>query len=229
LGYYMLYQDISKSESLQPIITNTYLNLFGEECGHSLKSAKADNLFEKIPIQVDIYPEELIRKLAMYWSKHALYEQSSYYGSFLTRENNSILGVKKVDWNSISEEDKIAYAENRTLNGHNKHIKHIKTRKENGEMLTEIVKALNDNDIKTIFFITPYTKCYNSLIDPAYKPNILDALEKLEYPVEFLDMNDYSDMFDDTDFIDSDHLNLQGAHKATNLLNQFTAMVEGDE
>ena len=44
-------------------------------------------------------------------------------------------------------------------------------------------------------------------IDARYKPDILDALDKLNDPVEFLDMNDYSDIFPDEDFIDSDHLN----------------------
>lgn len=54
-------------------------------------------------------------------------------------------------------------------------------------------------------------------------------LEDLPYPVEFLDMNDYQEVFGDSDYLDSDHLNLQGALKATNLLNEFIKTIEKRE
>ena len=126
----------------------------------------------------------------------------------------------------MSDEEKDDYAINRTLNGHNKHIKHEFTRKENGEYLSEIVDILTQNDIKVYFFITPYTRNYLKYIDSRYKPDILNALNNLKDPVEFLDMNDYSDIFSDEDFIDSDHLNKQGAIKATALLNEYIALAE---
>ena len=155
-------------------------------------------------------------------------EQSSYYGNLRTRENNNMLGVKKVLWDSLSESERRAYAENRVLNGHNKHIEHIQTREENGKILSEMVKYLSDNDIKTYFFVTPYTDIYMNLIDSRYKEDMVRFLSDLPYQVEYFDMNDLSNVFVDEDFLDSDHLNLQGAHKATALLNNFIAMAEGE-
>lgn len=228
LGYYMLYQDLSLSKLVRVIIPSVYLNLFGEYKCHNWPEAKMEDPFSSIDYDKDMYPERLIRGLCEFWSDKVILEQSSYYGDLLARENNNMLGVKKVQWESLSEEDRRTYAENRVLNGHNKHIEHVHTREENGVLLSDMVKFLADNDIKTYFFITPYTDEYMRFIDSRYKEDIVNALSDLPYPVEFFDMNDLSQEFDDGDFIDSDHLNLRGAHKATALLNAFISMVENE-
>ena len=228
LGYYGLYWDLSLSTRLRVLISSIYLNLFGEEKYHNWPEAERKDPFLSITFNEEMYPRELIKELCEYWSEKALLEQSSYYGDLYVRENTNMLGVKKVIWNSLSEDERRAYAENRVLNGHNKHIEHVKTREENGRILSDMVKLLSDNDIKTYFFITPYTDNYLNLIDPRYKEDIVKALSDLPYPVEFFDMNDFSNEFKDEDFLDSDHLNLQGAHKATALLNNFIAMAEGE-
>jgi len=228
LGYYMLFQDLSLSKLVRAIISSVYLNLFGDDKCHNWCDAERKDPFSSLSFDKDMYPSEVIKGLCEYWSEKALLEQSSYYGDLLTREKCNMLGVKKVQWESMTESDRKAYAENRVLNGHNKHIAHVQTREENGVILSDMVKFLTDNDIKTYFFITPYTKDYMRLIDPRYKDDIVNALSDLPYPVEFFDMNDLSQEFDDTDFLDSDHLNLQGAHKATALLNSFIDMAEGE-
>ena len=228
LGYYMLYQDLSLSTILRVIISSIYLNLFGETKYHNWPEAEKKDPFSKMSFDEEMYPRELMYKLCEFWAEKAILEQSSYYGDLLVRENVNMLGVKKVQWSSLSDADRRAYAENRVLNGHNKHIEYKKTREENGTILWDMVKFLSDNDIKTYFFITPYTDEYMSLIDPRYKEDIVKTLSDLPYPVEFFDMNDLSHEFDISDFLDSDHLNLQGAHKATALLNSFICMAEGE-
>lgn len=227
LGYYMLYQDLSLSKLVRVIIPSVYLNLFGEDRFHNWSEAKKRDPFSSVTFDEELYPPELMKELCRFWSDKAILEQSSYYGDLLARENNNMLGVKKVLWSSLSKDDRKAYAENRVLNGHNKHIEHVQTREENGVILSEMVKLLADNNIKTYFFITPYTDFYMEFINPGYKEDIFKALSELPYPVEFFDMNDLSQEFDDGDFIDSDHLNLHGAHKATSLLNSFISMAEG--
>ncbi len=228
LGYYMLYQDLSLSTMVRVIIPSVYLNLFGDNAYHNWPEAKKEDPLSKITFDEEMYPGELMGKLCEFWAEKALIEQSSYYGDLLARENCNMLGVKKVKWSSLSDADRRAYAENRVLNGHNKHIEHIKTREENGRILYDMVKFLADKNIKTYFFITPYTDDYMRIIDPRYKDDIVKALSDLPYPVEFFDMNDIKQEFDDSDFLDSDHLNLQGAHKATALLNSFICMAEGE-
>ena len=227
LGYYMLYQDLSLSKMVREIIPSVYLNLFDESKYHNWPEAEKKNPFSSVTYDEEMYPKELIERLCVFWAEKAILEQASYYGDLLARENNNMLGVKKVQWGALSDADKRTYAENRVLNGHNKHINHVQTREENGVILSEMVKYLSDNSIKTYFFVTPYTDEYMSLIDSRYKDDIVKALSDLPYPVEFLDMNDISQEFDDSDFIDSDHLNLQGAHKATALLDSFICMAEG--
>ena len=226
LGYYMLHQDLSLSTSLRVIIPRVYLNLFGDEKYHNFAEAKRIDPFSSMTIDGEAYPEESVKELCRFWSEKAILEQSSYYGDLLARENANILGVKKTVWNTLSETERRAYAENRVLNGHNKHISHIKSREENGVILYEMVKLLSENDIKIYFFITPYTDDYMNLIDHRYKEDIEKTLSDLPYEVEYFDMNDLPNVFDNNDFIDSDHLNLQGAHKATSLLNSFINLAE---
>lgn len=227
LGYYMFYQDLSLSKMVREIISTVYLNLFGETKYHNWPEAEKKDPFSNISFDEEMYQREWIQNVCEVWSEQAVLEQSSYYGNLLTRENNNMLGVKKVQWGALSDADRRIYADNRVINGHNKHIMHIKTREENDEILYEMVKYLSDNNIKTYFFITPYTYEYMSRIDPRYKEDIFKTLSDLPYQVEFFDMNDVSQEFDDYDFIDSDHLNLQGAHKATALLNSFISLAEG--
>ena len=226
LGYYMLFQDLSRSENIKSIIPKTYMNLWGEKCVHNFVDAEQWDLFESIKIDSSFYPVEAIKELCDYWACNSMKEQSSYYGELMQRENNNILGVKQVVWNELNEDQKNDYALNRTQNGHNRHIKHTITRQENGEILSDMVELLSSNSIKTYFFITPYTNNYMNYIDKSYKPDILSELEKLQTPVEFLDMNELEGIFCNEDFIDSDHLNKQGAIKATALLDEFIAMAE---
>lgn len=227
LGYYTLHQDISLSTSIRELIQLTYLNLFGDETYHNWKEAKKVNPFSRVIFDEEIFPRDIIEELCNYWAEKAILEQNSYYGNLLTRENGNMLGLKKVKWATLNEDEREAYTFDRVNNGHNKHINHIATRAENGAILSEVVDFLVENHIKPYFFITPFTDCYMRHIDPRYKADIIKALDELDYPVEFLDMNDYSEQFDDSDFLDSDHLNLEGAHKATALLNSNICIAEG--
>ncbi len=227
LGYYMMYQDLSMSKQIRIIIPETYMNLFGDYCVHNYRDAIRIDLMKNVDIDTELYPYETVSDLCRFWGINALKEQSTFYGPLMKRENNNMLGVKHVIWKELSDEQKTDYVINRVVNGHNKHINHLDTRKENGIILEEMVKYLHEHKIKTYFFITPFTKKYNEYIEPKYLPDIFKALDSLKYPVEFLDMNDYGDYFDDSDFIDSDHLNELGAHKATAILNNYIKLVEG--
>ena len=227
LGYYVLYWDLSKSETLKGIITRTYLNLFGEEYFHHFEQAKRDDLFEDDLVDAGMYPREVVEPLARFWSDQVMHEQSSFYGDMMEREKNNLWGVDNVDWSSINDEQRKAYVNIRVVNGHNRHIKYKETREENGEILKEMVSFLVKHHIKPYFFITPYTKHYMDTIHPAYLPDIYEALDALDTPVEFFDMNYYSDLVTNDDFIDADHLNINGAHKATAVLNDYIKMAEG--
>ena len=53
----------------------------------------------------------------------------------------------------MSDKEKDDYALKRTQNGHNKHIRHEVTCKENGDYLSEMVSLLTQNSIKTYFLL----------------------------------------------------------------------------
>ena len=227
LGYYTLHWDLSKSEAVRGMIPRTYLNLFDESCTHHYNEAQRLDLFADLDYDKQMYPKDAIVPFVKNWSSQVMIEQSSFYGELLKREDNNIFGVQKVAWNSVSEDVKLDYVKNRLENGHNRHIKYKDTRQENGMILRNKVSFLTEHKIKSYFFITPYTKMYMEMIEPKYRPDIFEALDTLDVPVEFLDMNFYADIFTDLDFLDSDHLNLVGAHKATAVLNGYIEMAEG--
>jgi hypothetical protein len=223
-GYYMLYQDLSKSKLLEPIVTRIYMNLFGENCSHNLKNAQRCEPFSLLNFAKEMYPENAIRELCEFWCEKAMLEQATYYGELMSREQTNMLGVQKVIWDQMTPLEKKEYATQRTIDGHNKLIKYTESRNENVTILNDMVRLLNDNGIRIVFCVMPYTKYYNDLIDKRYKAEIFNVLDAMKYPVEFFDLNEYSDDFDDNDFMDSDHLNFKGANKATALLDQLLAL-----
>ena len=191
-GYYQMYQDLSYSKGWSGLIPKVYYPLLGKS--HHYQGKEEFDRMQAINFDRDMFAEKWVREFADHWTKGVFMEESTFYGSLKTRENNSLLRLNNVIWHTLSEDGKRDVAIQRT-DEHNK--------------------------LKTY----EHTRHYNTYIDQEYKADIKKILEDLPYPVEFLDMNDYQDMFDDSDFLDSDHLNLQGASKATGLLNDCLKIV----
>ena len=223
IGYYMMYWDLSYSKVMSYLVPTVYYPLFGTS--HHYQIAEEFDMMKDIEFDGEMFADKWIRELADHWAKGMFMEKSTYYGEGLkTRENNNIMGLRKVIWNTLSEDEKRNVAIERT-NDHNSLNTYEHTRQENTVLVREMVEYLIQHDIIPVFVIFPFTKYYNAYIDQKYKADIRMVLEDLPYPVEFLDMNDYQEMFDDSDYLDSDHLNLQGALKATSLLNDFLKIV----
>lgn len=222
IGYYMLYQDLSYSKMMSYLIPSVYFPLFGDT--HHYRIEKEYDMWGKITADKSMYSGELIKKLCEEWSEGFFLEEPSFYGSMKTRENNNIYGLRKIIWNTLTEAEKEKAAIERTRD-HNRLKQHEQSRMENGELIREMTAYLHARDIKPIFVIFPFTAWYNRYIDGAYKADIFELLDGLSVPVEFLDMNDYEGVFCDADFLDTDHLNKQGALKATAFLNEYLNML----
>ncbi len=225
MGYYMIYQDVSRAELVKPLVSSIYMHLFGEEGKHNYHNAIIKDPLSEVEFDSNIYPPEILRNWCQYWSNGVMKEEGTYYNSILSRPQANLLGVKKINWAALSDEQKRTYAHDRVVEGHNKHVKYTESLKENIVIINNIARFLHEHDVTPVFFITPYTKCYNEYIYPGYKPEIYKILDELKYPVEFLDMNDFQDEFSDEDFLDTDHLNDNGAKKATILLNSFMELI----
>lgn len=223
LGYYMLYQDVSLSKNIgKKMIPRVYAPLFGDT--HNYPDAADYDMLELLDYDKSKYSDELLRLFCAEWAGRGMLEEATYYGTLRSRERNNQLYLRGIEWKSLSDGEREQIAIERTKD-HNNIKKHLDSRRENAVILQDMVCFLAERDIRTIFVIFPFTKYYNQYIDPEYKTDIYDALNELEQPVEFLDMNEL-DGFDDNDFLDADHMNYEGAVKASSLLNAFLNLEE---
>jgi len=226
VAYYALYHDLSQCKTDRWKIPLIYMNLLGDSYAHNYLEAKRIDPMDVVDMDRHIYPINIINKLCDYWTDRVMQEQGSYYGNLLVREVNNGLARENIIWAELDERLREEYVTARVDKAHNKHIQYKETRKENEIILNEMVDYLNEKGIKIYFFITPFTKEYLRHINRDYLSDLYDAINNTKYPVEFLDMNSYIDLFEDSDFIDPDHLSLSGAHKATALLNKFISIAE---
>ena len=212
IGYYMIYQDLSRSRMLGSMIPSVYYPLFQDP--HNYKGDLSYDCLEGIrqienrSLQISVYQD---------WARGYFMEQGSYYGGNVTRENNNILGVKKVKWSEMTIEEKENYARERASR-HNKIRKYTDSFAENIKIISQMTELLAEHQVRCVFLICPFTRYYNKYIDAGFRTEIFEVLDGLKAPVEFYDINEFGDDFTDADFLDSDHLNDVGAEKLSKML-----------
>ena len=207
LGYYSLFYDLSMSSSKWKCL-KTYGPLFGT--GHHLEVDDTSN--------GKVLSEKAFKDFYYTFFE----EEPTYYNSAMVREYTNPELFLRGGWKNLSAGEKkteaIALCEK-----HNKHIFHKETFEENKMILEGLISLLVEKNIDVFIVILPFSKEYNTYINPEYKAILLDYLDKLPYTINFLDFNEY-DFLQDEDFLDSDHVNMIGAEKVSTLLSQF---VEG--
>lgn len=216
----MMYQDLSKSTTMNYLIPSVYYKLFGDEGLHHYTGSTEYDLASGIDYDIEEFNDKSFTQNATRLTDDFFRKQSTYYGTVRTRENISMMGVNKIIWNTLSDQQKDNAAYKRCAD-HNRLFEHKKSHGENVRLINEMTKYLTDRGIRTVYLIMPFTQKYNKYINPEYKQDIEQVLNDMPYPVEYLDMNDLKDTFTDEDFIDTDHLNMKGAEKATKLLRTF--------
>ena len=215
IGYYTLHVDLSLSQTTGCLAGQVYAPLFGD--AHHYRGE--DNTLLQTGGRL-AKVEDAEKELIEAWAVDGMLQQGSYYGEYRSREDCNLLGVKKVDWVALSDREKLDYAAFRA-GQHNKHLKRAETFEENRGILRDLVKLLNEKQIRTVFVIFPFTPQYNACIDPAYKDIIYRSLDELDSEVEFLDLNEVEGLVEAEDFLDSDHLKLSGAMKVSAFLNDY--------
>ncbi|MBQ4346918.1 MAG: SGNH/GDSL hydrolase family protein [Firmicutes bacterium] len=103
---------------------------------------------------------------------------------------------------------------------HNKLFEHKQSLEENQEILNEFVHYLHTENVLPIVVITPFTEAYNRYVLPEMKEAVLQMLDNVPEEVHFVDFNDAS-YFTDADFMDTDHLNENGAKKMSRILAEL--------
>ena len=152
--------------------------------------------------------------------------QPTYYNDMMTRTEADLKNGVKKEWEALYPQESEQQAFD-SCHGLAKLLADTNTRGENTGILTDMTKYLYDNGIRIIYLIMPYARKCIRYIDPEFKLKTENVLEKLPYPVEYLDMNDLKGVFTDEDFIDVWNLNEKGTEKATKVLNDFLHEISG--
>lgn len=225
IGYWGLYQNLSKQKNQGRICDVTFAPLFKDSRGR--EAVDLENIgfdFESFHKLEAYFSKSLLKEFAREWGLKRMKEEGSFYNSLLSREENSLLHRSGYSWQNLSSENRTEVARLRTKD-HNRFLKYEETKKENEQILEEMISYICSRGAIPVVAVFPQTKAYINQINPRYKEEILQFLNELEEEVYFLDMND-ADLFEDADFVDSDHLNLAGARKATEFLNLYLDSIE---
>lgn len=93
----------------------------------------------------------------------------------------------------------------------------------NLRLLQNIIEWANDNQVQLIFVNTPKTVWYNNLLNEDKSKLIDSIMMGLTFEsdnIRYLNLKNHPE-FKQSDFRNSDHLNLNGAKKLTKLLNDY--------
>ena len=104
---------------------------------------------------------------------------------------------------------------------HNKLIKYEQTAAKYEKLLADFLEMLQVNQIKPIIMVFPATKYYREPFDKGFKTVFYNSINSLleSFNFEVIDLFS-SDQFELRDYVDFDHLGLEGAKKATRILNE---------
>ncbi len=211
MGYYIVFQDLSKSTIMRNMmITPVYYPIFKD----------AHNWTEPLAFDTWQYfqgvPEE-VKPICEMLTKQLILQKGTYYSDLKTRK--PYYDFKDKEWYQLSIEQKEQYGKERA-GSHNKMVVHEASFVENCEIMKDLVGLLKLHGITPVVVIPPFTSAYNKYVESRYKEAIVEMLEKIDQEVHFVDFND-SDLFEDRDFVDTDHLNKVGANKLSSMLYQI--------
>ncbi|PIE93104.1 hypothetical protein CO726_22855 [Bacillus fungorum] len=220
-AYYSFHFDLSRgSEAYR--ITDVYYPLFKDthyyQIPYEQNNDDKQNSFEnfvsdeiKTIFDVNGLEKEM---MDIYYSKVGL----SYFNSDKSRKSGSLIGNTSLG--DLSEQQKIALGTDRAIS-HNKVLKYEETLKENVQIFAQTFKFLNENGVKPIIVVFPTTSYYKENLSPKYKEIFYDKMKYLKENFEFeiIDLFD-SNIFNENDCLDLDHLDKEGAIKVTNILNE---------
>ena len=203
LGYYSLFYDTSLSSNKTKCI-ETYLPLFGDTHHFNDQSLCSGRNTEVLTEHSD----GILRFFG---------DCPEYYGDCIEREITNIDVYRQCGWYRLSPNSRFEIAK-ALASKHNNHINHLDTYRENTGLLTELFDTLNRDGINIFVVIPPFSPEYNAVINNEYIKYLLEYLEAVPFPINYIDMNEMG--FDATKyFMDADHLNLRGAIEASRILD----------
>ncbi len=212
MGYYIAYHDLSRSTvTREKIIRPIYYPLFRDVHNWGEESVEFDpwKKFGEVPQEVKSVCELMAMQMVL--------DRGSYYSDLRTRI--PFFNFRGRVWHELSAEEKEDYGTQRA-GSHNKQIVYKASFLENCEIMKDYIHMLHMHGVLPVVVITPFTVQYNKNVDPRFKDAIREMLERIPEEVHYVDFNE-SNFFTDEDFVDTDHLNRQGAIKVSCLLDEM--------
>lgn len=208
MGYYIAFQDLSLSKnSRETMISPVYYPIFHD--AHNWESPTKYDLWKNIPCDSEEGALEC-EKAAI----SQMAERTCYYSYEFPRR--SYFDLKGRAWKDITDGERDSCGKRRAAD-HNSVCSHKASFEENKEIMKDFVHFLHLNGTTPIVVVTPFTRDYNRYIEAEAKESLLELLNSVPEELHFIDLND-CDYFDNSDFMDTDHLNEKGAEKVSRLL-----------
>lgn len=215
ISHYVLNHDLSKGESSysKNMIEKIYYPLLNDVHNYTKTNIPTQQTLNDFDADILIKNFFDFDKIEDYFSKQIYINNKTYYNDL----NPIIVNNSFTDY-SIDKKENIGYYR---ANQHNKLFKYDNTKPEYENILKEFINWSKTENIELIMVVLPTTKYYFNNIKIDYRNNLDKLIKYLnnELGVKVVDLRNLD--FDDSDFIDSDHLNQKGAIKSTKYLNQL--------
>ncbi len=210
MGYYMPYHDLSRSTvTRKNMISKIYYPIFGD--AHNWESPYSVNLykgFEQMGATIRFGEKIAIEYMT---------EQKSYFS--IIKERKSYFDLQGRLWEELSNEERDNLGKTRAEN-HGRQMQYLHSLAENKEIMKDYVHYLHLQNVLPVVVVTPFTQEYNKHLDMSMKDTFIELLNSVEEELHFVDFNE-CDMFDNADFMDTDHLSESGARKVSITLTQI--------
>lgn len=122
-------------------------------------------------------------------------------------------------WPELDEEQKRQIVAER-LKMHNRLLKYAASFKENVQLFEALTDLCRSEGIRLSIVVPPATKYYTELLDERFKELMYGAINRLGLQDKVLDL--FTDKrFSDADFVDTDHLNDDGARKFSQIVSEY--------
>lgn len=209
MGYYIAYQDLSRSKvSRETVISNVYYPIFQD--AHNWESPAHKDLWAGIG---DI--PNPVKSVCEQMATQKLLKYSTYYSEICSR--GQLFDLQGRTWAQATDMERLNMGKVRA-NDHNSVFQHKASFDENKTILRRFVQYLYRHNVQPIVVITPFTNEYNQFILPEMKAGVLKLIDAVSEDVHYVDFNQVPELFDATDFMDTDHLSASGAEKVSQLL-----------
>lgn len=219
-GYYAPFQDVSLSKAnAWPMINYIYYPIFqdlrnwdGKKPEDYWDTPKVTEAWEAIAHRKEPIPNAVRKAVEKAITKHFI-EQGTVF-AVMNRGVTAYAGGRR--WVQFTQEEKYRYS-NEMAQRWNTFDKYSETRRENGAILEAFIQYLITKDVTPCFVIGPLTKTIRELLDPKVKEALGEWLDSIPEVIDYVDFNE-SDLFEDIDFMDMNHLSPYGAEKFSKML-----------